>query len=265
MLVLGAQALPACSQESVPLQKYGRTMKKFDVLIGGATYPFLFDSGGGETIITPDLAARACGKVYGRGAGFRANGDKVTYGRCDGLPMKLGSTELFPPSVAVLDIMSYFPPQAPKIYGALSLQTFRGKIITLDVPGEKLTIETARSAKKKKKHMTLLESRFPTGMSGSELDILVCQRRNGVPYWFLFDTGNGYHPMISPQTAFEWGLQKDPASTGTVHSVEITLGTLKENFNFDTEDLIYDGVLNYTVVSKRSYLIDFIRNEIWAD
>lgn len=265
IFILVAQFACAFSQETIALTKYGGTMKKLDVLIGGTTYPFLFDTGGGDTIITPELAAIACKEIYGKGIGFRMHGEQAAYRKCDGVKMKIGNTELFHPTVAIFDIMALFPPIAPKIYGAISLKSFQDKIISLDLPNSRLILETKRSAKKKSRRMKLLESRFPTGMSGGELDILLGIRRNGALYWFLFDTGNGSNPIISPQTAYDWGLQRDPASTGTTHKTEISFGTGTETFDFDTEEIIYDGVLNFNIISKKEYLLDFVHEQVWTN
>lgn len=265
IFILATQLTCAFSQDVLPLLKYAGTMKKLDVLIGGTTYPFLFDTGGGDTIVTPELAAIAGKKIYGRGVGYRMHGEMITYQKCDLAPIKLGATEISPQTAAIFDIMSLFPPKAPKIYGMLSLKAFNDKIISIDLPAGTLTVETGKSAKKKKKKMTLLESRFSTGLTGNEATILLGIRRNGVPYWFLFDTGNGHHPLISPQTAFDWGLQQDPASTGTTHQTELSFGTRNETFGFDADDIIYDGVLNYEIISKRAYLIDFPNKQIWMN
>lgn len=263
--ILATQLACAFSQDAVPLGKYGKTMKQLEVLIGGTTYPFLFDTGGGDTIITPELAATACKQVYGKVVGYRMNGEMATYRKCDGIDMKIGNTELFHPTVAVLDVMSYLPSIAPKIYGVISLKSFEDRIISIDLPAGKLIFETKRSAKKKKKQMTLLESRFPTGMSGGELDILLGIRRNGALYWFLFDTGNGHHPRMSPQTAYDWGLQQDPVSTGTTHKTEVSFGTRTETIDFDTDEIIYDGVFNFEIISKKAYLIDFPNKQVWMN
>lgn len=265
IFILSTQLACVFSQEAVPLAKYGGTLKKLDVLIGGTTYPFLFDTGGGDTMLTPELAAIVCKKIYGKGVGYRMDGEMATYRKCDGIDMKIGSTELFHPTVAVLDIMSYLPSAAPKIYGMISLKSFRDKVISLDLPASRLIFETKRSAKKKKKQMTLLDSRFPTGPSGNELNILLGLRRNGELYWFLFDTGNGHHPRMSPQTAYDWGLQQDPASTGTVHNTEISFGKRKETFDFDTDEIIYDGALNFNIIAKKAYLIDFVKEQVWMN
>jgi len=265
VFILATQLAYAFSQDVLPLVKYAGTMKKLDVLIGGTTYPFLFDSGGGDTIVTPELAALKCKKIYGKGVGYRMHGEMITYQKCDMEPMKVGATEFPPQTAAIFDIMSLFPPQAPKIYGMLSLKSFNDNIISLDLPAGTLTIETRKSAKKKQKHMTLLESRFSTGLSGNEQTILLGIRRNGVPYWFLFDTGNGHHPLISPRTAYDWGLQQDPVSTGTTHRTELSFGTRAETFDFDADDVIYDGVLNFDIISKRAYLIDFANKQIWMN
>lgn len=265
IFILATQLACTFAQNAVTLAKYGGTMKKLDVLIGGTTYPFLFDTGGGDTILTPELAAIACKKIYGKGVGYRMSGEQATYRKCDGIDIKIGDTELFHPTVAILDVMSYLPPIAPKIYGVISLKSFQDKIISIDLPASRLTIETRRSARKKKKQMTLLASRFPTGMSGGELDILLGIRRNDALYWFLFDTGNGSSAKISPQTAYDWGLQSDPVSTGTTHKTEISFGTRTETVDLNAEEIIYDGVFNFDIISKKSYLLDFVNKEVWMN
>jgi hypothetical protein len=66
-------------QDTIQLKKYVSNLKKVDVVIAGETYNFLFDTGGGETFLSPDIAKHLERTVYGQASSFRMNGERVDY------------------------------------------------------------------------------------------------------------------------------------------------------------------------------------------
>ncbi|MDQ0781315.1 hypothetical protein QF044_001169 [Chryseobacterium sp. W4I1] len=80
-------------------------------------------------------------------------------------------------------------------------------------------------------------------------------------YWFLFDSGNGGPLLFSSETAETWNLQKDKDDMNSE-----TLFNLGKNYfkiKSFTRDIIYDGVLNYEIIRKYIFTIDFKNKKVW--
>src|SRR5687768_1613577 len=83
------------AQDTIQLKKYISNLKKVEIVIQGHAYSFLFDTGGGETFISPEVAKRLGKCVYGNETSFRMNGEIVKYAKSDSITMKIGSTTIF--------------------------------------------------------------------------------------------------------------------------------------------------------------------------
>ncbi|WP_235964418.1 aspartyl protease family protein [Pedobacter gandavensis] len=254
------------SQDSLSLQAYEENLKTIDVYIQGKKYSFLFDTGGGETTISPEIARVLNKNTYGSLTGFRMSGDIIKTVKANGITMKIGHTEIFHPSVAVLDIMSLLPKEFPRIDGLISLKTFENQILTLDLARNTLYIESEKSAVNRIKGKQPIESRFANGLTGTELNIFIGIPKNNFSYWFLFDSGNSGPLLLSNETALQWGLRKSKLdSTINKSSVNILLG--KSNFRAVPffRDIIYEGVLNWDSMAKFVFTIDFKRKQVWMN
>ena len=53
----------AYAQDTIYLENYVGNLKKVNVTIGSKSYSFLFDTGGGETFISPEIA-KSLGKPF---------------------------------------------------------------------------------------------------------------------------------------------------------------------------------------------------------
>jgi Aspartyl protease len=252
------------SQDTIVLKKYFGNLKKVDLSINGKSFSFLFDTGGGETFISPEVANFLNKSVYGNSTGFRMTGEVINYQKCDSVLLKSNSAKLFHPSIGVWDVSKVLPKELPKVDGVLSLKSFADKIITLDLANDRIILETPISYQRKIKNMSLLNSRFANGHDGNELIILLGILKQRRLYWFLFDSGNLDNLLLSHTTASEWGIQCD---TVTQRSELGTLTIQIGRKNFDNEasskSLIYDGSLNYSIISKSVFLINFSKKQIW--
>lgn len=256
----------AAAQQVVPLVKYAGNFKKVQVSAGGKDYWFLFDTGAGQTLISPELAQTLGKQVYGTETGFKMNGERFSFRRCDDVALTLGGIRLEHPAVGVFDLMSLLPPGFPRLDGVISLRSFEGRVASLDLPAGKLTIETKSSARKLRKKMKPLASRFTTGPSGEELVVHLGARRDGRTYWFLFDTGNMKPVLLSPQTVVEWKLaQSTAAAAGEAYKAELAFGGAPAQADAQGADLIYDGALNFAYISGRTFLLDLADRQVWSD
>jgi hypothetical protein len=268
VFLLTAYILATCcsllAQDTIYLKKYVSNLKQVTITIDGQTYSFIFDSGGGETFISPAIAKRLGKTVYGQATSFRMSGEKINYQKCDSVTLKAGNTSLLHSTIGVWDIMSILPAGLPKIDGVLSLKSFKDNKISLDLANERLVLETDRSFKRAVQNKTLVPSLFATGMNGNELTIFLGTFFQQHLYWFLFDSGNLNDLLLSSSIAKQWGLQKDTAHKRVeLGTVSLTLGRKKIEQAAAAEPIIYDGALNYAILSKQVFFIDLPLRKVW--
>ncbi len=137
-------------------------------------------------------------------------------------------------------------------------------ILTLDLANDRLILETPASYKRKIKSMALVTSRFANGQDGNELIVFLGLFKQRHLYWFLFDSGNLDKLLLSYTTASEWAIQSDTITERMEHG-RINLRIGRKNFEVEaaSQSLIYDGALNYSIISRAIFLINFPKRQIW--
>ena len=263
VLILGFHLTYA--QTIIPLENYFRTLKSVKVEIENKTYNFLFDTGGGITMVSPEIVKEINKSTYGNSVGFRMNGEKVESILCDSVNIKIGGIDFLHSSVSVFDIMSILPKEFKRVDGLISLKTFEQMKIVLNLSENKLSIESDESFGKKIKSMDIVKSRFANGTNGTELNIFI-----GIPFrnhlwWFLFDTGNIAQTIISNNIAEEWGLKIDMESEITEIG-EFKLAVAGDSISSLTiiNKIIYDGALSFDFLIQSVYAISFKDKKIWT-
>lgn len=252
------------SQDTIVLKKYFGNLKQVSVSINGKPFNFLFDTGGGETFISPEVANYLDKQVYGNSTGFRMTGEIVKYKKCDNVSFKINSIIFNHQTIGVWDISGILPKELPKIDGLLSLKSFSDRIVTLDLRNDKIILETPASYKRKIKEMTLLNSRFSTGQDGNESLIFLSVPHLKHAYWFLFDSGNLGNVLLSRSSALEWGFKNDTLTQqNELGKLSIPLGKESIKAEASSESLIYDGSLNYDLISQYVFLINSPKRQIW--
>lgn len=159
------------------------------VTVGGVTHPFTFDTGGGETVITPELASGIGCKPYDRAIGFRMSGEQVAFEYCDDVLLRLGDVPIAHDRVGVFDLKSSLPRGAPPADGIVSLRSFRSQPVTIDLASGRVTMETASSLAARTRRMRPLMIRVATGPTGAETTVYIAARVNRQRVWFLLDFG----------------------------------------------------------------------------
>lgn len=266
LFVISIQCLQLTyAQTDILLEDYFRTLKSVKVEIEGNKYNFLFDTGGGITMISPEIAKRINKTVYGNSVGFRMSGEKIESKLCDSLDIKIGGVNFFHSYVGVFDLMSLLPKEFERIDGLISLKTFEKERVTLNLSENRLVIETEESYKEKIKNMNFVQSRFANGLSGSELNIFIRIKVNNRLWWFLFDSGNIAQTKISEIVAQDLAI--------AYKENEITeIGKQKFEIAGDSiitptivDNIIYDGALSYDFIQQFEFIISFEDHKIWKN
>jgi predicted aspartyl protease len=259
-----AFVLEGAAQNTIQLKEYFRNLKQVDVTIAGQGYSFLFDTGGGETFISPEIAQKIGRQPYGSATAFRMNGEMFRYQKLDSIEMRIGDVPVSHAMVGVWDVIGILPEGFPKVDGVISLKSFQDRILTIDLAANRLQLETPATLRKQQGKLTLLPSRFANGLDGSELNVFLGVPHRGRSYWFLLDTGNMSELLLSHQTASGWGLQSDTTIQRTaLNPIAIQLGRRKMVSKAAAENIIYDGALNYDVISQTKITINFPARQVW--
>lgn len=258
---LAAPTSPAVARE-IPLDPYLGKLRTLDVTVAGETLPFLFDTAGGVTLLTLEAAARAGCEPFGRGVGFRHNGEPVVLERCRGVELALGGHPTRDEEVAVWDLMALLE-GAPEVGGIVSLKSFEGETVTLDLAGGTLRVETAGSRAEAIAGAAPLTVRDSRQGGGASLDLFVAVESPAGPLWFELDSGALSPVLVAPHAAELLGLDLSPEEPRAVELPVAGLGPVRVDAQIK-EDLIYDGLLNAAFLEELVVTLDLEEIRAWA-
>lgn len=218
-----------------------RTVK---VAAGGRTWRFLFDTGGGVTVVSPQVAQLVGCRPAGRLTAHRMSGERLDAPRCDSVPLALGGVALSPDAI-VMDLAALMPPEWEHIDGLVSLQTIEALPFTLSLAENRLVLETRAS----------LEARVAAGMQpvpfrvarpagGAAVDVFV---RVGAepPLWMILDSGNIDRVVLAPHAAKQLGSETF------------------EGLPVRELDILYDGNLGAEYLKTRVVSVDLAGGQMW--
>lgn len=238
----------------VALDPYIGRLVTVDVSIEGDTARLIFDTGGGETIISPEIARRIGCNPTGRSAAFRMSGERVDLQLCYAVTISIGGLAFEHEELGVWDINALLPEGVPPVDGVLSLKTFSAQPLTLDLGTGILTLETAASYRDRIRDMARLNSRLATGSDGDELTVFV-RGEVDASAWFLVDNGNLDVVQVAPHLG-------DSANVWE-HVLHVD-GMPPVATSFRTSDIIYDGVLSEEFMREWLFSFDLASNEVWV-
>jgi len=253
------RAQAAAGPIDVPLAPYIGRLVTINAVIGQDTARLIFDTGGGQTVISPRIAQGIGCTPSGRSVGFRMTGEKVESPVCSDLTLSIEGVAFTDPSVGVWDVQKLLPEGVPPVDGVLALKTLATQPFTLRLAEGRLTLETDASFERQVAGMHQLRTRIATGPSGAELTVFVRGATSDTG-WFLIDSGNldvvqvaahmaGAHPS-------EGGTWEAPLTLDGVPTVQAT---------FRTGDIIYDGVLSEGFLRQWTLAFDLSDSAVWAE
>lgn len=243
--LLGCSSVPpaatpraAAATLALPLDPYFRDLRtmRLDSDVGSLT--FLFDTGGGATSVTPDVAARMGCDPYGRDVAHRMTGELVEFRQCDATALRLGDWRGQVEPLAVFDVNTLLPRELPRLDGVLALDAFRERVITIDWPAGQIQLHSGDEADRLARSRGLA-FRAATGNTGRMLEAFVPVESTKGRLWFLLDSGNIRGTLVSRHVV-EQGLLPFPQGTGA--SLVIG-GRAPTHVPVVVDDLIIDGAL----------------------
>lgn len=281
LFLIVATSMPGVAQAQRPdqpvvlqLKPYADTpLKTVDVKVGTHTLPFLFDTGGGMTVVTPAVTDALGCTPYGQATGFRADGEKVTWKRCGPVTLGIGAYKARG-EVGVFDLMGMIKsqverarkaghdvPMPPTLGGLVGLSSFKDQTITLDYAHDRVTIETPNSARARTRSMHPVHVRVVTEANGSVAVFLQARAQTGT-LWLELDSGNNGPTFLAPHAVKQLGIT---LPEGKKKSLAIDLiGLGKVPATVARRSMIYDGQLGIGMIRKLVLTLDMADGRAWA-
>jgi hypothetical protein len=244
----------------IKLQRFRKALWTVHVTIKGKTGDFLFDTGGGVTLLTKEFSKGIDCKFWGRTTGYNMFGHRSEGPHCDNVRITAGDVPLVPVNAGTIDFGDRFAgDKAPD--GLLSLDAFDGKAITLDQTAATLIIETDKSLKRRIRSMIELPMRVSRECSARCLSVFA-----GVPTpegmaWLILDSGAGGVSLISTDHAAVFGL--DPKVKEQRLRYQIAPGVEADSPALVT-DMIMDGNLGQPFLSRYIVTMDLAHGRMWV-
>jgi hypothetical protein len=162
--------------------------------------------------------------------------------------------------------MAFFDTETPPLGGVISLQTFEGHPITLDLANNRLIVETEQSLAERVADMKELRSRLSRQSGGATVDVFVAANTPNGRIWLELDSGNFGPVFLAPHALQQLGVNlyapNKARATKPVKLDFLGLGTVETMAR--ERDIIYDGQLNFDTISKMVVTIDLRNGKVWA-
>lgn len=187
-LALVSEAVAQSRPTTIALSPYLGVLWSFEAELGGKPRTFLFDTGGGITVITPATATEIGCTPWGQLSGFRMRGERVDMTRCDGLGLRTDGVDLTARTVGVIDFDRLLPKGAPPLAGSVALDAFAAKIVTIDLAHRQIVLETAESLGRRIENAREIEFHIAREVSGRSVTPFVAVRTPKGNLWMELDT-----------------------------------------------------------------------------
>ena len=234
-----AVSLAACApplshapDATLAMEPFFRELRVVRVQSSAGPLTLLFDTGGGASAITPEVARRMTCAPTGRDVGHRMSGERVEFRQCERLDLNVGGWRTTLSPVAVFDVNALLPAELGTLDGVLALDAFRGRVLTLD-----WSHNTVRVSDRVDATEHVVPYRVATGDSGRYFAALLPVEANGSRLWFLLDSGNIAGTLVATHSAEL--LKVSPTGTASLQvggRRPITLPTT-------SSEIILDGAL----------------------
>lgn len=255
---------PSVEADFISLAPYVARLRKVEVFIDGKPHDFLFDTGGGYTLVSPEVQAASGCEPSGKLTGFRMSGERLDFQKCGGVEFRVGETT-FNVEAGLFDINSLLPDTLPPLYGVLSMHTFADGILTLDLANNRMMIETPASLRVRTQTMQRLDARFYNELEGRGMDVyLEVAAKDGKHVLMLLDSGNlGLNVLTAPA----WQEISDSAvpAEGKTNELALDFGTAgSRTLPVGVRAIIREGALNVDFVESGIFTFDFPNRRAWV-
>ena len=254
-----ASAGAAGPQPTVMKMEQFRRSVALRVEVGGKERLFQFDTGGGNSFISPEIAKELNCEKGARVVGFRMTGDKLEAPRCDDVALNIGGQRFIVPTAGVYQV-GEFNAKGVTVDGLLALDVFEGKTITMDFAGLRLIVETPESAAARVAGATELPARLIREMGGYALAIDIQVPSKFGHLGFQLDSGNGGTLLIAKPYAAAFGF--DPDKGPRLGSFPIGKGITASGLVMPA-GITLDGNLGMPFLKNYLVTLDLAAGRVW--
>jgi hypothetical protein len=243
------------------LAPYANTgLRTMEVTVNGHKSPFIFDTGGAITVLTPKETRYAGCSPFGQITGFRADGGRVTTSRCGPVALQIGRYRV-DRGVAEFDLRKLLGKGAPPIGGIIALASFDGRALTIDLAHDRVTIETRRSLARRSRTMRPVKVRIVRDAGGGVEPFIEVRARTGT-LWMEVDSGNNGPVFLPPHAERQLGISIP--EHGSRHLDLDVIGLGRVPVTAASRRIIYDGQLDPVFLRQILLTIDLAHGRAWA-
>jgi hypothetical protein len=259
-LVLALSGCQSPSSEFSPfdlkLEKYAGELKVIKLEKDGEVYSFLYDTGGGYTVLDEAYTKIFGCTPYGKTVGFRLSGEQVESRNCNPVSLDFGGFSVTT-APKVMDINSFLPEGLPKLAGAFSLQTFQRHLVTINYSAGLVTIEAPDSFHARTRDMIEIPLKVTNELDGEVVAIFTQVLETPEPLWFYMDSGNLRGVLLAPHAAKILGLEGGGPLT-------LQIAGQAYDSTGEVMDMIYDGVLDIRFFKAHTIALDLQNSRAWV-
>ena len=241
------------AQEIIPLTILNSGHIVFTAKVNGVEGKFIFDTGGGITILTNKFSSKLhdITKQDGVLTGFRATGERLNLNLYKINELSIGKFVDKNPIVSIIDV------NLPGCDGIISLMPFQNQPFTLDLKNKILVLETHQSITKRKAAGETIKL-YPDQNRGLSLTVFAdFVLNNKKTLQFLLDSGAGKNSFwINSRYLSACGI--DISDTANVKKI-----IRKSEFNKDAETIFYKAsvpelnIYGYPQIKKENFNATF--------
>jgi len=256
--LLASTAASAAEPIVLKMEQFRRSVA-VRVEVAGKQRLFQFDTGGGNSFISPEIAKELGCERGARIVGFRMTGDKLEAPRCDDVALKISGHEFSIPVAGVYQV-GEFNAKGVTVDGLLALDAFEGRTVTLDFAGLRLIVETPQSARARIRGATEMPVKLVREAGGYSVtaDIQVPSKVGHLG--FEIDSGNGGTILVAKPYASIFGL--DPDKGPRLGSIPIGNG-LEARGLIMPAGITLDGNLGMPFLKNYLVTIDLKNGRLW--
>lgn len=241
----------------IHLEPYQGRLRAVRVQAANREWLLLFDTGGGTTVVSPALAEALKCAPRGRITGFRMSGQSITMPSCAADALVVGGWRATPQAIGVFDVMTLVPAEWPRLDGVISLRSFAGHRLTLDLAANAVVVNAQLDVGAKE-----LLGRLATGVSGSELLVFAGIVAGRDTLWLEVDSGNLDAVLLAPHAARVLGMA-DSVGTERNDLVLSLVPGRPSTVLARVRTLILDGALNAAWLERGQLTMDLMHGRLW--
>jgi hypothetical protein len=245
---------------TIALEPYLSAQAVVHTSVNGQQGTFLFDTGEGVSSFSPEFAKKIGCEPWGRITGFRMSGERLDNPHCDGIRFDLAGQSFLAPVVSTIDIMEFLGPDVPPVDGALGLDLFAGRAITI-IPRKAIIVETAGSLAARVANTRELPIRIVRDAEGVALAVDGAVKTPTGMAWMELDSGNGGSFVVANHIAPLIGVRPD-MTTPEQARFELANGIAVEG-KTRTRDLIMDGNIGAQFLNNWILTLDLEHGRAW--